>query len=755
MTRHIDQAGPIRRQWARRLARMTALALALQAHPLVAQADTHAHDARGEGAPRLGTVAFPTSANARAQAAFLRGIAYLHSFHYEEAAKAFQAAERADTAFALPYWFEAFTHSHSLWKEDDPKAARQVLARLEPTLQARLARAATPRERAYGAAIEAFFADTSMEVRARAFADSMRSLTSLYPDDLEAAAFTSLALVIAIGENAYPPDIKKARAKQMVERAEHVFRTNPNHPGAPHYLIHISDEDPSFTTSALPAARAYARIAPDASHALHMPSHVFLRLGLWDEVAASNERSWAAWRREMVRDHLSGADLDSHSLLFLSYAYLESGRWRAARALVDSARRVIGNADISAASHIDGRYAVSNLAFLAAAQTGRWNDAVLPPTAKRPAQNGREQFFAMRADYERVVIQGVRGDTAALAAGAATFRSRADSAGGRAPPAFDALASQLEGLLAQARGDRSRAIERFSHAGDFEDQIPIVGPPSFLFARELLGAEYMKAGRADSAAAQFERVLAHVPNRSASLLGLARARVAMGDRDAAIKSYTQLLTIWKRADADVPALAEVRAGAAGRFRPAAVGGNDAVGDDIRFAVLPLPEQLQSGATVMRIESPGRRVVVRQGSNGMVCMRVVPGEAAWDARCYEATMIRLMFRVGDLLRSGLTSDSLDARITADVRAGTLTLPAHPAAGYRVLGPQDAYVPATGAVTAQMNRWQSLHVPFATAVSMGLPDESTVSDLQRTQMPYVMASGTWWSHVMIEHPAGPTR
>jgi len=187
MARHIDPPCSIRRRCVRRLARTTALALALQAHPLVAQPDTHAHDARGEGAPRLGTVAFPTSGNALAQASFLRGIAFLHSFHYEEAAKAFQAAERADTAFALPYWFEAFTHSHPLWGEDDPKAARQVLTRLGPTPQARLERAATPRERAYGAAIEAFFADTSMEVRARAFADSMRSLTSLYPDDLEAA----------------------------------------------------------------------------------------------------------------------------------------------------------------------------------------------------------------------------------------------------------------------------------------------------------------------------------------------------------------------------------------------------------------------------------------------------------------------------------------------------------------------------------------------------------------------------------------
>ena len=121
----------------------------------------------------------------------------------------------------------------------------------------------------------------------------------------------------------------------------------------------------------------------------------------------------------MVRDHLSGAELDSHSLLFLSYAYLESGRWRAARALVDSARRVIGNADISAVSHVDGRYAVSQLSFLAAAQTGRWNDAIPQPSAPGSPQNEREQFFAVTGDYARAVIQGMRGDSSALAAGAA------------------------------------------------------------------------------------------------------------------------------------------------------------------------------------------------------------------------------------------------------------------------------------------------------------------------------------------------
>ena len=155
---------------------------------------------------------------------------------------------------------------------------------------------------------------------------------------------------------------------------------------------------------------------------------------------------------------------------------------------------------------------------------------------------------------------------------------------------------------------------------------------------------------------------------------------------------------------------------------------------------------------MRMDSTHHPVVVRQGSNGMVCMRVLPGDAAWDARCYEASMARLIFRAGELVMSGLAIDSLGPRIEAEVRAGTLTLPKQPAASYRALGPQDAYVPATGAVTARMEIWQSLHVPFATAEEMGLPDESTLTEPQRGTMPVVVASGTWWSHVMLARPAG---
>ena len=176
-------------------------------------------------------------------------------------------------------------------------------------------------------------------------------------------------------------------------------------------------------------------------------------------------------------------------------------------------------------------------------------------------------------------------------------------------------------------------------------------------------------------------------------------------------------------------------------------------DYIRFAVLPLPEQMRADATVMRPDSTGRPVVVRRGTNGIACMRFVPGEGAWDARCYEETMFQVVLRMRELFRSGVAPGSIGPRIDAEMKAGTLKVPARPAVGYRVLGGRDAYDPATGIATPQLDIWQSIHVPFATAEQLGFPDESTVSDSQRREIPFVMASGTGWAHVMINHPMPP--
>jgi tetratricopeptide (TPR) repeat protein len=523
-----------------------------QARVVVAQSDSSAR--------RLGTVHFSNSGAPAAQGSFTRGMALLHSFEYEDAADAFRAAERADPSFALPYWFEAFTHSHLLWGEDDTAAAHVVLARLGPTAQARLSHAPTARERGYGGAIESFYAETDIATRTRMLADSMVRLAKSDPRDLEAAAFASLALQMAIYEGGVPAAETKAAEDQAIACAERVFRADSSHPGAAHYLIHIADLDPSFAPQALPAARAYSRIAPDAEHALHMPSHVFLPLGLWRDVTASNERSWAASRAWVTRHGLSGAELDFHSLLWLEYSYLQEGRWRAARALIDTARTVLTGADLSSASQVDARYAVSDVAFLYAAETGRWMDAVPPERSLTAPSNQRERSFSAFADFEWYVIKAMRGDTIGLAAGVAKLRGRVGTRTGPGRRGLDIMATELEALVAIGRGDGEHANVSLTRAADMADSVPPVGPPLTLVARELLGKRFLASGRSKEAADQYERALQEMPNRSAALLGLARARRAAGDPGGAAASYRSLMSNWSAADPEVPALDEARRG---------------------------------------------------------------------------------------------------------------------------------------------------------------------------------------------------
>jgi len=519
----------------------------------------HEHDA----ASHLGHVHFANSGATGAQVPFLRGIALLHSFEYDDAADAFRAAEAADRSFALPYWFEAFTHSHLLWGEDDTAGAHAVLARLDRTPATRLARVRTSRERSYAAAIEAFYADTDEATRCRAFADSMTHLAARDPRDLEAAAFASLALLLADEAGAVTPAERNANERDAIALAERVFKADPKHPGAAHYLIHVVDMDPSYAAAALPVARAYARIAPDAEHALHMPSHVFLPLGLWSDLTASNERAWAASRAWVAKHGLSGAELDFHSLSWLEYGYLQEGRWAAARALIDTARSVLAGADVSNAEHADARFAVSDLAFLYAAETGRWADAVIAPQSSGPPSSWRERSFATLANYQRFVIGAMRGDTTGLADGAAKLRARIGVRTGPPGLVLDILTTELEAILARARGGGDSAATLWMRAAAMADSQPPVGPPLALVAHEVLGARFLAAGRAPEAATQYESALAHLPNRSEALLGLARARAATGDSANASAAYRRLLANWSEADAGLPALEEARR-AAGR-----------------------------------------------------------------------------------------------------------------------------------------------------------------------------------------------
>src|SRR6266566_1796600 len=241
--------------------------------------------------PELGTIRFPSSASAAAQPAFLTGVKALHNFEFDEAFDAFQQAQKADPKFVLAYWGEAMSFNHPLWAEQDLNAARKALNKLAPTAQERAQKAPAGKERGLIEAVDVLFGEPAGDKLARdvAYSQAMQHLYEQDPEDHEIATFYALSLLGTVR----PGDHGFKRQALAASIAEKVFRANPKHPGAAHFIIHSFD-DPDHAPLGLEAARAYARIAPSAPHALHMPSHIFVQLGMWDDVVASNKVAYAA-----------------------------------------------------------------------------------------------------------------------------------------------------------------------------------------------------------------------------------------------------------------------------------------------------------------------------------------------------------------------------------------------------------------------------------------------------------------------------
>src|SRR5215510_12005404 len=270
------------------------------------------------GAPAVGSVSFANSGAPAAQADFLVGLAQLHNFQYPQAAAAFQRAQQIDPDFAMAYWGEAMTYNHAVWMQQDRSVARAVLARLGPTPEARAAKAPTPREKAYLAAVEVLYGDGDKYDRDRRYALAMERLHADYPDDIDATCFYALALLGTSHAGRDVPTYMKAAALM-----EELFEKYPQHPGAAHYLIHSVD-DSVHAPLGLRAARAYAKIAPDSPHALHMTSHIFLALGMWDDVVAANEGTVHLVHAGMhARNPSAPAPGCAHPITWLAYGYLQ------------------------------------------------------------------------------------------------------------------------------------------------------------------------------------------------------------------------------------------------------------------------------------------------------------------------------------------------------------------------------------------------------------------------------------------------
>lgn len=522
----------------------------------------------------LGKVVFPTSARApKAQAHFLRGVAALHSFWYPVALDEFRAAAKLEPGFMMAYWGEAMAHNHPIWGDpQETEAARQALKKVEITAKL------TPRERAYLRAVGLLYGEGEKPARDRAYAEAMRQLHEDYPKDLEAAAFYALALLGTIPTHELnDPSSVRVRMRAAAV-AQEVSRKEPNHPGAAHYLLHAFD-DPDHAILALPVARRYAKIAPEAPHALHMPSHIFLQLGLWPEAAASNEAAWKASGRWVKRKGLPVSERDYHSLHWLHYVYLQQGRYREAEDLLTTMRKNFAEFPRGDARHLAyGAYTLSVMAAAQVVETERWGaaDKLLPAapakdkTAGAAGRKGPYQAFAALARAPAVFARGL------------AEASQGSDAAGKSVAELRAIRKQLAGAdlhfaagmsrhlevqeleIAAARraakGDLDGAIETLKKATALEEAVPPPpGPPPVIKpSHELLGEVLLRAKRPERAAEQFAKSLYRHPDRARSLLGAARAAAKVGPRERAEAAYAKFLRQWKQADGAAPEVREAR-----------------------------------------------------------------------------------------------------------------------------------------------------------------------------------------------------
>ncbi len=526
--------------------------------PLAAQMP----EEHGGHAEQLGRVRFATHCRGAAQSDVEHGIAYLHSFWYEKAAEAFNAATAADPTCAMAFWGQAMSLLHPLWTPPSSADAAVALTAIDGGL----AQTKTVRERDYLGAIRAYYVDydrTDPKTRLLRYALAMDSVRRRTPSDREAAIFYALAL-IALGQ-ANASDTTFTYQQRADSILEPLFRLEPQHPGLAHYLIHSNDV-PQLAAHGLYAARHYAEIAPDVPHAQHMPSHIFTRLGLWDDDIASNTRSAAAARAyEAARGLTAMWDQRAHALDYLAYAYLQQGRDSAARRVVDEAGAAPAG---SPAGSLPYEYAVAAIPARYALERGEW------PAAARLALRPAPEWPVAQATthFARAIGAARSGDTA-LARRETVVLAQIEStltvAGG--PQTYWAGQVAVQRLAASAwlllaTGDTADAVLHAVQAAEREDgtQKHPVTPGPVLPARELEGDLLLVIGKPAAAAQAYAATLALSPHRARSLFGLARAAELTGDSATARAKYQEFLNVMAKADGGRPEIAIARQAVASR-----------------------------------------------------------------------------------------------------------------------------------------------------------------------------------------------
>ena len=467
-----------------------------------------------------GRVQFPNSGAPTAQADFLEGMALLHDFEYPSAAAAFRRAQAVEPSFAMAYWGEAMTHNHPIWMAQDLKAARDALNRLAPTAPARRAKAKTEREKAYFDVLEILYGDGSKQERDFRYEEAMAKLHARYPDDVDAAAFYGLAI---LGTAHAGRDIPTyMRAAGVLEEA---WTNHRDHPGLVHYLIHSYD-DPAHAPLGLRAARIYAKIAPDAGHAQHMTSHIFLALGMWPEVVHSNIAAIAALDR-VRKSTGKGPARCGHYPSWLGYGYLQLGQLEKARSTVAACRASVesqaamDHAGMSMDPDSSPLSSFANMRLRYLLDTGDWTGEIAGWTVPKSAGAGARLDFAFaRAIGEitqgrRDVARQAISDLEAVGREVADIKTKSADPDPSYRVRPEIFLLQARALLAEQEGDFAGAERLMLQAVGLEDKLPIAfGPPTIdKPSHELLGEFLLRRGRKDEAHAEFEKAVARTPGR--------------------------------------------------------------------------------------------------------------------------------------------------------------------------------------------------------------------------------------------------
>jgi hypothetical protein len=512
--------------------------------PALAQ---HEHPA---GDPtKLGKVSFPVSCDPSVQPQFASAVAMLHSFWYEKASETFASVAEKDPTCGMAYWGIAMTYWHPIWQAPGPADLKAGTAAVE---KAKLAGAKTQRERDYIAAIDTFYGDSDRldhRTRALAYEKAMEQLQTRYPDDHEAAIFHALALLAT----APPTDKTYVNQGKAGAILEPLFAEQPEHPGIAHYIIHAYDYPP-LAPRALDAARRYAKIAPDSPHALHMPSHIFTRLGLWQESIDSNLASAAS----AEKNNAPGNEL--HAKDYLIYAYLQGAQDHEAKKALEAPPQ--GRADDP--QYMNWLYAMGTSPARYAVERHQWSEAAVLSVPPNTFPGGRWAWTEANLHFARALGLSHTGKTEPARTEVLKLASLHDTlVQGNDSYWADQVDIQRETATAWimlAEGKREDALTQMRSAADHEDKTDKhnVTPGVILPARELLGEMLLELNQPAKAMVEFEATLGTAPNRFNALSGAARAAKLSGDNAKAKTYYAKLLAISEHADGDRPDLQDAR-----------------------------------------------------------------------------------------------------------------------------------------------------------------------------------------------------